>query len=92
VVRWTPDAAPEIFLGEQAFRGQSPPGGSYDLKLSFVDIDGRLLGVVPFRDRQVEGYFYNSEVHSRVADVDGDGRQEVVFPRQDGHVMVIKKR
>jgi hypothetical protein len=92
VVRWTPDAAPEIFLGEQAFRGQSPPGGSYGLKLSFVDIDGRLLGVVPFRDRQVEGYFYNSEVHSRVADVDGDGRQEVVFPRQDGHVMVIKKR
>ena len=92
VVRWTPDAAPEIFLGEQAVRGQGPPGPSYDLKLSFVDIDGRLLGVLPFRDRQVEGYFYNAEVHSRVADVDGDGRQEVVFPRQDGHVMVIKKR
>jgi hypothetical protein len=27
-----------------------------------------------------------------VADVDGDGQEEVVFPRQSGHVMIIKKR
>jgi hypothetical protein len=27
-----------------------------------------------------------------VADVDGDGCEEIVFPRQSGHVMVIKKR
>jgi hypothetical protein len=96
MVRWTPDAAPEIFFGEQAIRsgGQQGPvrAQSYDLKVFFVDIDGRLLGVLPYSDRQPEGYFYNAEVHSHVADVDGDGHQEVVFPRQDEHVMVIKKR
>ena len=27
-----------------------------------------------------------------IGDVDGDGRQEVVIPKQDGHVMAIKKQ
>ena len=50
----------------------------------------RLLATLPFRDAQVEGYWYNGEVHSRVADVDGDGRVDVVFPRQDGRVMILR--
>jgi hypothetical protein len=62
------------------------------LKAFFLDIRGNLLGTLPFPDAQVEDYWYNGEVHSRVADVDGDGQQEVVFPRQNGRVKVIKKR
>jgi hypothetical protein len=31
-------------------------------------------------------------VRSRVADVDGDGCQEVVLPKQDGYVMIAKKK
>ncbi len=95
VVQWKPDLPPEIVIGEQACSPTSHDCFAtigIDLKLSFLDIDGRLQGVLPFHDQQVEGYWYNGEVHSRVADVDNDGAQEVVFPRQDGRVMVIKKR
>jgi hypothetical protein len=65
---------------------------SFDLSAFFLDLRGHLLWRMPFRDAQIEGYWYNGEVRSRVADVDGDGEQEVVFPRQDGHVMIIKRR
>jgi len=41
---------------------------------------------------KMRDYFYNGETHSRVADVEGDGQEEIVFPKQDGHVMIIKKR
>ncbi|MBN1640842.1 MAG: VCBS repeat-containing protein [Anaerolineae bacterium] len=94
VVQWTPDAAPEIFVGEQA---QSPTSHDcfetrrFALSARTFDLQGNLLGTLPFPDAQVEGYWYNGEVRSRVADVDGDGRQEIVFPRQDGCVMVIAK-
>ena len=95
IVHWTEDAEPEIFLAEQA----CSPASHYcfatvdlELKAFFLGLRGNLVGTLPFRDAQIEGYWYNGEVHSRVADVDSDGQQEVVFTRQDGRVMVIKKR
>jgi hypothetical protein len=56
-----------------------------------MDLQGNLAGEMPFNDAQIENYYYNGEVHSRVADVDGDGQQEIIFPKQDGHIMIIKK-
>lgn len=61
------------------------------LQASFFDLRGNLLAAMPFEDAQIEGFWYNGEVRSRVADVDGDGRPEIVFPRQDGYVMIVKK-
>lgn len=95
IVRWTAGSDPEIFVSEQACSPTSHDcfeTTPFELKAFFLDLHGNLLGTLPFGDAQIEGYWYNGEVRSRVADVDGDGQQEVVFPRQDGHVMVIKKR
>jgi len=95
IVRWTTESDPEIFLSEQACSPTSHDCFStthFELKAFFLDLQGKLVGTLPFEDAQIEGYWYNGEVRSRVADVDGDGQQEMVFPRQDGRVMVIKKR
>ena len=95
MVRWTEETEPEIFLAEQTVSPTTHDAFStaqFELKAFFLDLHGKPLATLPFKDAQIEGYWYNGEVHSRVADVDGDGQQEVVFPRQDGRVMVIKKR
>ncbi len=95
IVQWTPESEPEIFLAEQACSPTSHDCFStvhFELKAFFIDLEGNLVGTLPFEDAQVEGYWYNGEVRSRVADVDGDGQQEVIFIKQDGHVVVIKKR
>jgi hypothetical protein len=93
-VRWTPDSEPEIFIGEQACSPTSHDSFEtrrFVLKAFFFDLRGNLLAEMPFEDAQIEGYWYNGEVRSRVADVDGDGQQEIVFPRQDGRAMIVKK-
>ena len=93
-VRWTRDAEPEVFFAEQTCSPTSHDCFAtveFGLRAFFLDLEGTLVGTLPFRDAQVEGYWYNGEVHSLVADVDGDGQQEVVFPRQDGRVMIIKR-
>lgn len=95
IVQWTPQSEPEIFLAEQAHSPTSHDCFStahFELNAFFLNLQGELLGTLPFADAQIEGYWYNGEVHSRVADVDGDGQQEIIFPRQDGRVMIIKKR
>ncbi|MBU7004983.1 MAG: VCBS repeat-containing protein [Theionarchaea archaeon] len=92
MVSWSRGDPPEIFLAEQTCGTTSHDcfeTRRFDLKAFFLDLDGSLIDSMPFADAQIEGYWYNGEVRSRVADVDGDGEQEVVFPRQDGHVMVI---
>jgi hypothetical protein len=94
MVSWLPGDEPEIFFAEQACSPTSHDcfqTRSLDLKAFFLDLEGHLVQALPFRDSQVEGYWYNGEVRSRVADVDGDGEMEVVLPRQDGRVMVIKR-
>ncbi len=84
----------EIVLGEQL---TGPTGHdcqeeiSQPLKLFFFNLQGELLAELPFTDTRYCGFWYSGEVHSRVADMDGDGQPEWVFPRQDGHVMIIKK-
>lgn len=84
----------EIVLGEQI---EGPTGHacyeemSHDLKLFFFDLEGHLLHEMPFRDTRHCGFWYNGEVRSHIADMDGDGYPEWVFPRQDGRVMIIKK-
>lgn len=94
-IQWTPDTPPELFVATQAC---SPTSHNcfatehFELNAFFYDIHGNLLETLPFADAQIEGYWYNGEVSSRIADVDGDGKQEVIFPRQSGKVMVVKKR
>ncbi len=94
-VRWSPDSEPQFFMSEQAC---APTSHScfrtrhFALTAFFVSAEGELIGTMPFEDSQIEGYWYNGEVRSRVADVDGDGHPEVVFPRQNGRVAIIKKK
>jgi hypothetical protein len=95
VVQWTPDSEPEIFMAEQTCSPTSHDcfrTRHFVLDAFLLNLRGEMVGTLPFEDAQMEGYWYNGEVRSRVADVDGDGQQEIVFPRQDGHVMIIKKR
>ncbi|MCL1793442.1 MAG: FG-GAP-like repeat-containing protein [Oscillospiraceae bacterium] len=101
IIQWAPESEPEIFLSQQAHMPfVSGPISEYhrcyqtvrfQLKAMFMDLQGNLLGEAPFGDSQIKDYFYNGEVHSRIADVDGDGRQEIIFPKQDGRVMIVKK-
>jgi hypothetical protein len=93
-VRWAPGAAPEIFFAQQGKTSGTHDAEAtveYGLNAMFIDLHGKLIDQLPFNDAQIKGYFYNGEVHSRVADVDGDGLQEIVYPKQDGRVMIIKK-
>ena len=94
-VRWTPESAPEIFLAQQAYLPSSShtcyQTVNFELNALFMDLQGNLTGQMAFDDAQIKGYYYNGEVHSRVADIDGDGQQEIIFPKQDGHIMIIKK-
>ena len=93
-VRWTPDSRPELFFAQQGKTAGSHECTStvrFGLNAAFMDFDGNYIGGVPFDDSQIKGYFYNGEVQSKVADVDGDGIQEVIFPKQDGRIMIIKK-
>jgi hypothetical protein len=93
-VDWGDGSEPDLFVSEQAL---SPTSHNcfatehFSLCAHFLDTQGQVLGAISFPDAQIEGYWYNGEVASRVADVDGDGRAEVIFPRQSGRVMVIKK-
>ena len=100
---WTPESEPEIFLSQQAYLPPAEPiryetyhlcyqASDFKLQALFMDLQGSLLGALPFDDAQIKNYFYNGEVHSRVADVDGDGCHEIIFPKQDGRLMIIKKQ
>lgn len=93
-VDWFKDGQYEIVLGEQV----AVPTGracyedvTIGLKLSFFDLQGRVLATLPFQNTCLNGFWYNGEVRSRVTDMDNDGAREWVFPRQDGKVMIIKK-
>jgi hypothetical protein len=93
-IEWKSGGGFEFFMAEQAL---SPTSHDcfrtvhFELRCYFYDTSGQLLGVMPFADAQVEGFWYNGEVRSWVGDVDGDGETEIVFPRQEGKVMILKK-
>jgi len=93
-IEWAQGAGFEFFLSQQAAT-PGPHGCNagfrFKLKALFMDENGGFAGELPFEDAQIEGYYYNGEVQSKVADVDGDGFREIVFPKQDGTVMIIKK-
>ena len=93
-IQWDRQSEPEFFFTQQLhvpgeFNCQETR--SFRLKGLFMDLRGNLLSELPIDDAQIRGYYYNGETHSKVADVDGDGQQEIVFPKQDGHVMIIKR-
>jgi len=94
-IKWSPESEAEFFLSQQVCINTSHECFStinFRLNSIFIDLRGNFLGELPFDDSQIEGYYYNGEVHSKVADVDGDGMQEIVYPKQNGRVMVIKKQ
>jgi hypothetical protein len=94
-VRRDAGPGPEIFFAQQA---QAFENGhacmrtrGFQLSAFFMDLRGNMTCELPFDDTRIEGFFYNGETHSKVADVDGDGRAEIVFPKQDGRVMLFKQ-
>jgi len=95
IFRWNRESEPEIFLTQQAYaigNGHTCTKTRYfQLTGLFLDLNGNLINEIPINDAQIQGYYYNGEVHSRTADVDGDGQTEIVFPRQDGHIMIIHR-
>ena len=95
IIQWDANSEPEIFLAQQSCSNKEKHNCTqtrhFRLTGLFLDINGNLKGQMPFSDSRIKGYYYNGETHSRAADVDGDGHPEIVFPRQDGHVMIIKR-
>ena len=92
-VQWDAETPPEIFLTQQAVMGGHASDETYTFNPTglFIGLQGQLTGALPFDDAQIAGYYYNGEVHSKTADVDGDGKQEIIYPKQNGRIMVIKR-
>ncbi|RLG93865.1 hypothetical protein DRO37_07135 [Candidatus Bathyarchaeota archaeon] len=93
-IDWDGSGEYNIVFGEQVvFDGHlCKKTTSHKLKIFVFSVEGELLAEIPYTDTRREGFFYNGEVRSRALDVDGDGRVELVFPRQDGNVMIIGKK
>ena len=94
-VRWDAKSAPEFFIPQQAVAWENGhtcmKTRHFRLSGFFMDLRGNPTGEIHYDETRVEGFYYNGEVHSRVADVDGDGRPEIVFPKNDGRVMMVKR-
>ena len=93
-IDWTNSGKYEFVFGEQMVRRRGAPRIDVKHRLKIFVLDPYELQVreIYFMDTMRKDFFYNGEVRSRATDVDGDGRPEYVFPRQDGKVMIIGKR
>ena len=92
-IDWERTGSYTIVFGEQVvFDGHlCRKTTQHRLKIFVFSPEGHLIEEVRFLDTRRRGFFYNGEVRSRAVDVDGDGKIELVFPRQDGKVMIIGK-
>lgn len=82
------DGALSIVVGEQApYRLRDVPPRRYDVTV--LDPEGGLVAKLPFTDTKRPDWYYNGENMAQVADVDGDGRDEYVFPTMDGRVLLV---
>ena len=89
LIDWRGDGVQYAILGEQPRREFEEP---VDLKIVLLDPMGEVALAVPFRDVRREGWLYCSENRATVGDVDGDGREEFVFHRTDGTLMIVGAR
>jgi len=85
-IDWNGDGRKLIVIGEQP-ADTEPVARRYYITL--LDPYGEVVLKVPFEDMSVPGWFYNFENSPAVADVDGDGREEFVFPTRRGTLLVL---
>lgn len=85
LIDWEGEGKHYAIFGEQPGRGNE----RWELKIALVDAFGNERLRIPFEDHRVEGWTYNFENSPAVADVDGDGREEFVFPTCKGTLMVV---
>ena len=86
LIDWDGDGVEHAILGEQPGRDRETP---VDLKIVLLDPMGEQVLEIPFRDVRFEGWSYCFENRAMVGDVDGDGREEFLFHRTDGTLMII---
>lgn len=85
-IDWKGDGQELCIIGEQP-GDVAPEVRTY--RITLVDPFGEVLLRIPFQDTSVPGWFYNFENSPAVCDVDGDGRQEFVFPTRDGRLLIV---
>lgn len=86
LINWFGDGIQYAIQGEQ-------PGlkleQSVALKIALLSPEGQVVLEIPFRDLRHKGWLYNCENRAMVGDVDGDGREELIFHRADGTLMIV---
>lgn len=84
------DGGGELYavLGEQP----GPEQKKWPLKIVLVNNEGKEVLRIPFQDWRVPEWQYNYENSAAVADVDGDGLEELVFPTCKGTLMIVDSK
>ncbi|HIE03323.1 MAG TPA: VCBS repeat-containing protein [Candidatus Latescibacteria bacterium] len=85
-IDWKGDGKRLIVIGEQPAHAEPAVRMYY---ITLLDPYGEVVLRVPFEDTSVPGWFYNFENSPAVADVDGDGREEFVFPTRRGSLLIL---
>jgi len=87
-VDWLGDGRVQIVVGEQApyFR-DAISRRTYDLTV--LAGTGDEIVKLPFEDTKRADWYYNGENSAHVIDIDGDGRQEFLFPTMDGRLLIV---
>ena len=87
-IDWNGDGRKLIIIGEQP-ADTEPIVRTYQITL--LDPYGNVVLKIPFEDESISGWFYNAENSPAVADVDGDGKEEFVFPTRKGNLLILGK-
>jgi len=87
LIDWDGSGRRHAIFGEQPGKDSEV----WQLKMALVDPRGEEVLRIPFEDRRIEGWRYNFENSATVADLDGDGVEEFIFPTCRGTLMVVGK-
>ena len=85
-IDWQGDGVQCAILGEQPERDVHQP---IEIKVVILDPMGEVVLQIPFWDVRHEGWVYCCENQAMAGDVDGDGKEEFVFFRADGTLMIL---
>ena len=95
-VNWGCEKDPLIIVGEQVFGGfvrgdYVNKACSFKLCFKLLNVKGTIEQELSFDDERHAGWLYHGDNMAKLADVDGDGIDEYVFPTQSGHILIVGK-